>query len=120
MSILMPALARVRKQAKDVICQSNLKQWATIFTMYTGDNDGYFPPGWYGGRGGSWFAALRPYYGEDRNRESLRTAEKCCPEASKPFESGNRGLPGSTFYAWGGYQNWAFIDGKKGDFGSYG
>ena len=27
MSILMPALARVRKQAKAAICQSNLKQW---------------------------------------------------------------------------------------------
>jgi prepilin-type N-terminal cleavage/methylation domain-containing protein len=116
MSILMPALARVRKQAKDVICQSNLKQWATIFTMYTGDNDGYFPRGWYGGKGGSWFAALRPYYGEDRSRESLRTAEKCCPEATQYGED----MPGSTFEAWGGPYNWSFIDGKPGDFGSYG
>ena len=35
MSILMPALARVRNQAKDVLCQSNLKQWALIFSMNT-------------------------------------------------------------------------------------
>jgi prepilin-type N-terminal cleavage/methylation domain-containing protein len=31
MSILMPALARVRRQAKDVLGQSNLRQWGTCF-----------------------------------------------------------------------------------------
>jgi len=35
LAILMPALQRVKKQAKTVICQSNLKQWGTIFAMYT-------------------------------------------------------------------------------------
>ncbi len=43
MAILMPALQRVRKQAKTVICLSNLKQWGTIFAMYTEDNNGFFP-----------------------------------------------------------------------------
>jgi prepilin-type N-terminal cleavage/methylation domain-containing protein len=120
MSILMPALARVRRQAKDVICQSNEKQWAIIFSMFTNDHNGYFPKGFAHGGGESWFAALRPYYGEEENSRSLRTAEKCCPEATKPDERSTNSLPGSTFYAWGGYKNWAFIDGKKGDFGSYG
>ena len=120
MSILMPALARVRRQAKDVICQSNEKQWATIFSMFTGDHDGYFPKGWALGAGETWFKALGPYYGEDRDEESVRTAEKCCPEATKPDERGKNSLPGSTFFAWGGKTSWAFIDGKPGDFGSYG
>ncbi|MHC4738550.1 MAG: type II secretion system protein [Planctomycetota bacterium] len=117
MSILMPALARVRRQAKDVICQSNLKQWATIFTMYTGDYGGYFMEGWTG-ENGSWFAALRPYYGEDRDEDSLRTAEKCCPMATKYDEDGS----GSTFEAWGGpLVGWAFSGGgKEDDYGSYG
>ncbi|MCH7559665.1 MAG: type II secretion system protein, partial [Planctomycetes bacterium] len=43
MAILMPSLQRVRKQAKAVACQSNLKQWGLVFRMYTNDNDGYFP-----------------------------------------------------------------------------
>ena len=34
MSILMPALARVRKQAKSVICMTNLKQWGSVFEMF--------------------------------------------------------------------------------------
>ena len=42
MAILMRALQRVRKQAKAVICQSNLKQWGSIFAMYTDDNNGIF------------------------------------------------------------------------------
>jgi prepilin-type N-terminal cleavage/methylation domain-containing protein len=43
MSILMPALQRVRKQAKGVLCQSNLKQWGLVWAMYTDENDGKFP-----------------------------------------------------------------------------
>ena len=42
LGILIPALARVRKQAKTVMCQSNLKQWGAVFSMYASDNDGYF------------------------------------------------------------------------------
>jgi len=115
----MPALARVRRQAKDVICQSNLKQWATIFTMYTGDYDGYFMEGWTG-ENGSWFAALRPYYGEESSNESIRQAEKCCPMAATPTDRNSGDMSGSTFEPWGGQLSWAFIDGKRGDYGSYG
>lgn len=43
MAILMPALQRVRKQARTVACQSNLHQWSLIWSMYTQEHDGYFP-----------------------------------------------------------------------------
>src|SRR4030042_92235 len=76
MSILMPARRRVRREAKDLICQSNLKQCAAIFTMFPGDHNGYFPKGWALGAGDSRFGALRPYYGEEREEKKLRTAEK--------------------------------------------
>ena len=42
MGILMPALQRVRKQARGAVCKSNLKQWGTMFTMYTTEHDGKF------------------------------------------------------------------------------
>jgi len=45
MAMLMPALNRVGKQAKAVMCQSNLSQWGKILMMYTVDNDGYFASG---------------------------------------------------------------------------
>ena len=43
MAILLPALARVRAQAKAIYCQSKLKQWGVVYSMYADDNNGYFP-----------------------------------------------------------------------------
>jgi len=42
MSMLMPALARVREQAKTVSCMARLKQWGVVFELYTQDNKGFF------------------------------------------------------------------------------
>ena len=42
LAILMPAMARVRKQSRAVVCMANLKQWGLIFTMYIDDNNGQF------------------------------------------------------------------------------
>ena len=41
--VLLPALSRAREQANKVACQSNLRQLATGFMMYTNENGGYFP-----------------------------------------------------------------------------
>ncbi|MHC4912496.1 MAG: type II secretion system protein, partial [Planctomycetota bacterium] len=65
MSILMPALARVRDQAKDVLCQSNLRQWGVVFNMYAGDSDGkLMDMNVYDGEfmAHAWVRLLRPYY----------------------------------------------------------
>jgi prepilin-type N-terminal cleavage/methylation domain-containing protein len=74
MAILLPALARVRKQAKLVMCQMREKQWCTVASMYCGDHDGYFPSGWFGvsNKGtataydGEFFYAFGPYYNWDK------------------------------------------------------
>jgi len=44
-AILLPALQRVRRQAKAVACRSNLKQWGFVWSMYTEQNDSKFPLG---------------------------------------------------------------------------
>jgi len=93
MAILMPALQRVKKQAKAVACQSNLHQWAIVFEMYAGQNDGYFWSGDFN-RGGweqyAWVGPLRPYY---NNEKDLRF----CPTATKLRTEGAR----DPFAAWG-------------------
>jgi len=58
MAILMPALQRVRKQTKVVICQSNLRQWGVVWAMYTEENNSKFPD--Y--MGGNWMQKLEKYY----------------------------------------------------------
>ncbi len=99
MAILMPALQRVRKQAKAVICLSNLKQWGTIFAMYTEDNNGFFPNRTSGS--GRWINVLYDYYYRD---DKIR----CCPMATKIKNpvypnsvSGGLEVGGDAFTSWG-------------------
>ncbi len=88
MAILMPTLARVKKQAQSIVCQARLKEWGLIFKFYTDDYDGYFNEGWgYGdhhpGRSGElglWMNALRPYYKD--NWDML-----LCPTAIREMEN---------------------------------
>ena len=109
MSILMPALTRVRQQAKTVVCQSNLKQWTLIFGMYTEDNEGHFCEGDVGGVPKLWPEATRPYYQDPKIR--------CCPTATIPWGEGKRG----TFAAWDMSEVWLDWGGAaEDDYGSYG
>jgi prepilin-type N-terminal cleavage/methylation domain-containing protein len=80
MAILMPALNRVKKQAKSVACQARLREWGLIFKLYTDDYDGYFNEGWGVGETTLWMNALRPHYKD--NWEML-----LCPTATRVMES---------------------------------
>jgi prepilin-type N-terminal cleavage/methylation domain-containing protein/prepilin-type processing-associated H-X9-DG protein len=100
LALLMPALGKARKQAQNVVCRSNLKQWGFAYTMYAGDNNGYFFPGMMGPNSDSaedwWFSKLWKYV----KNEGIRF----CPTASK-FNPVQRAYPiGSTFEAWGPYE----------------
>jgi len=83
MSMLMPALARVRKQAKAVVCQATLRQWGAAWEMYATDNNGYL---WSWSLG--WIEPLEPYYKDEKML--------LCPSATKTLEEGARG----AFVAW--------------------
>lgn len=48
-AILLPALGRVRRQGKAVVCRANLKQWGQVLAIYTQDNEGRLPCGSPGG-----------------------------------------------------------------------
>src|SRR5258708_5153120 len=42
-AILLPALNKARKQAQEVQCQSNLRQWGAGFISYSDTNKGALP-----------------------------------------------------------------------------
>lgn len=43
MGVLMPALQAVKKQAREMVCRSNLRQYGIATRMYLGENDEKFP-----------------------------------------------------------------------------
>ncbi len=99
MAILLPVLGRVKRQAKAVVCQSNLRQWGLWFPMYTEDNDDKFFGGWNSRVGAplsrsGWITVMRPYF-KDSNDVLL------CPMAVKR-RMGSLGSSGSTFSPWEG------------------
>lgn len=121
MVILLPALQRVRKQARAVLCQSNLKQWGMSLNIYTEDHEGYLPGNMVGHE--SIWLIRGSSVTDDRldeprilnpiNMEKLA----CCPMAVRPgsveftsvssrsSSSGSvsvhiDGTVGSTFEAW--------------------
>jgi prepilin-type N-terminal cleavage/methylation domain-containing protein len=93
MSILMPALSRVKKQARTVACLSKLKQWGLWFSMYAEDYNGRFSQGFTIGNQRA-VQVLGPYHKCD---DDILT----CPNATKPWVDENglvTGLQG-TFLA---------------------
>lgn len=98
MAILMPALRRVKEQAKMVNCMANLKQWNLIAAMLTESNDGHF---WDSepGTPGYWFVR----YMDPEVKDWKRNEVWMCPSATKPVrdEHGNQGPSMNIFNAWG-------------------
>jgi len=98
-----------RRLAKEMLCLSNLKEWGTCFSLYTGDNNGYFGPG-ANSKNDKWFNYLRPYYspGEtlwNTGRPVKMNRLLLCPAASSKFwsdeASGRVPVTQSAFIAWG-------------------
>lgn len=108
MAILLPALQRVRKQARAAVCKTNLKQWGSTLALYAHDNDGHFP-----GDGDStlWILSGR-YVGFDNPDEpiefhSIRTEGiAICPMASRRSIRTGTGTSTHTVSSPAGSVNW--------------
>ena len=106
MALLLPALSRARKQARAVVCQSNLRQWGTFMAVSVSENDGHF---WSpGSQGRSLLSGLGGMTRRDWGLWELAGREEgenivCCPMARKFIASeGVEGKHGGTFVAWNG------------------
>jgi len=117
MAILMPALQRARKQARAIVCQTNLKQWGMTLALYAEDYKGHLPM-----RTGDilWLMRGSSLSEGDPNKPSIyqdvRTESiALCPMAVRPGNYGGfsanasgggsqlwhmEGKNGSTFEAW--------------------
>jgi len=110
MAILMPSLQRARRQAKAIICRSNLRQWGVMFYAYTENNERRFFKGSPLGGFPEWCKPMAPYH---RNYKDLLF----CPMATK-----HKDRP-DVSPAWGGGKHSAWdlsAQPKYGVAGSYG
>jgi len=124
MSILMPALARVKDSARQIGCIANLRQWNFVYNMYIGDNNGKFYSGC--NDSGYWYPLQLTY--EQQDWKASKTW--FCPTATKPIQD-ERGVAAPTlniFNAWGvfktptsqTYQGKTYSMNPNGLCGSYG
>ncbi len=108
MAVLLPALQRVRKQARAAVCQAHLRQWGTIYVTVTTENDGHFPfwrPDDPRPDGPYWGWGWGYWDGRYGDQDWLGTIGiRCCPMAARPADptglSSAHGR-GGTFLAWG-------------------
>lgn len=108
MALLMPTLQRVRKQARAVACQVNLRQWGTVFAAYAAERDGRIAPkdpsykrGGMGIESGYWWNL----YASPINERAYAKGNAvkgilCCPMATKGAPLEDDGCLGGTFRAW--------------------
>ena len=74
MAILMPALQRVKKQARTVYCLNSLKQLGMAMTMYADDNGGFIPRAL--DHKVKWILVFIPYLGHEyKNIEDYREVD---------------------------------------------
>lgn len=104
LSILMPALRKVKEQANMVKCLGNLKQWNLSFAIYLQDNNGKFYSGWSRGQdsdGFYWNAQMTP------KERSMENKLWFCPKNKGTLQtaSGVRNQNLSINVAWGIYMD---------------
>ncbi|MCH7557122.1 MAG: DUF1559 domain-containing protein [Planctomycetes bacterium] len=75
MAILMPALQRAKKQAKNVKCQSNMRQIGLGANFYAEDYELLVPRGKAGGTGGAWYQLFMPLLAQKPIGNDYRTVD---------------------------------------------
>jgi prepilin-type N-terminal cleavage/methylation domain-containing protein/prepilin-type processing-associated H-X9-DG protein len=125
MAMLLPALEKARNKARTIKCQSNLKQWGSLFESY-GDEDipdegrhglSYYEwmwDVWYAGRtyikGGSSLTDPATVSVGSPSMSNYTKRIRLCPMATEPKSAGGWEIVGSTFTAWGGTMSYGGVD----------
>jgi prepilin-type N-terminal cleavage/methylation domain-containing protein len=127
MAILMPALAKVREQAKVTICMTNQNSISKMLMLYANDNNDSYPMGFDSTgsgcpRNGSWNFAIAQYMDDpgstNSNGVEIDMSEvRACPSA--PYKTTTDFTLGNGNVGW-----WTFWNSDSTDstihYGSYG
>jgi prepilin-type N-terminal cleavage/methylation domain-containing protein len=127
LSILLPALSKVRESAKTVVCSNNLRQIGVAMMMYVENNNGKTMADPWPANGSYWFHELAPYLGNSNIKQKAisgvagLTPDKLqiayCPSARQPLP-GTGDRVGTAKNAWA--SNFGNSTSTAGGEGSYG
>jgi prepilin-type N-terminal cleavage/methylation domain-containing protein len=88
LSILLPALSKVRAQAAAIVCRNNLRQLSTGLDLYHMDSDGKTLVSQ--GGGDFWFTQIAPYLADPKYKQDPESTLKgtmkviYCPATKRP------------------------------------
>jgi prepilin-type N-terminal cleavage/methylation domain-containing protein len=101
LSILMPALRKVKEQGNMIKCMGNLKQWNMIFALYMQDNDGKFYSGNASGADSDGFWWITQMAEKEQSR--IDNPLWFCPKTkgTRQEENGTMNMKFSIYTAWG-------------------
>jgi prepilin-type N-terminal cleavage/methylation domain-containing protein len=98
MSILMPAMTKVKDQARAIACAASLRQWNFIINTYVNENNGQFFSGT--NAAGHWWPLQLSYEQQDWRNADIwfcPTAKKAVYTATSNVQAPNLGI----YNAWG-------------------
>jgi prepilin-type N-terminal cleavage/methylation domain-containing protein len=92
MSLLLPAISKVKDKTKEITCVSNIKQLSVGFSLYFGDHQDYIIPYWSNGTNtqtGSkgWYTVI-----EEQNYVPKRQLRYCPAHENPGVVTGSYGL----------------------------
>ena len=101
-SMLLPALNKSREKAREISCNTNLKQLGTAFMMYVNDSNDLTPTAqtmYNGALTSNWPCALVPYIGKPRNNATALITYRVfhCPSLMDGIARGYYTNLGTTF-----------------------
>jgi len=103
LAILLPSVQRVRRQAKTVACQANLRQWGVVFSMYMNEHNEQL--NWTTWRDVPWWRWSRGYSGDCNDLLLCPVAARYEVNTNDPKWRENASMGygiGSTFSPWKG------------------
>jgi len=102
MGILMPALRKVRDQARFIKCRANMRQWNFVASMYAGESNGLL---WMSLPGSPGYWCTR--YMDKELRDWKKNKTWFCPTATKPVIDEHGVSHPERFNIWGA---WGIMD----------
>ncbi|UCF16917.1 MAG: type II secretion system protein [Phycisphaerales bacterium] len=100
MGILMPALSRVRRQARKIVCMTSVRGFTLAMAAYTAENDDKIIALYFQDEGRFWTETLQEQYKSEELRICPMATKARGPETEQDHGNLGRVNTGGVFHCW--------------------